>query len=261
MTRSGTSRRREIALQLLPFLTVAALWEGLSRLGVIRELFLPPLSAVLTKLQQILIDGSLVVNFGLTVGRMLLGFGIALVGGVALGLVLALSRPLRSFFEPLLAAVYPLPKISMLSLFIVWFGFGSRPIIAILAISAFFPIFISTMTGVVTVDNLLVQAARNLGARPSQLLTKVALPSALPVMFGGMRISSSLSFLVVVALEMYIGDSGVGYLLRWATTFYMMDLLYAVLLAIGAFGVALFKFIGLVERWLMPWHKSNPLTP
>lgn len=256
---NAAARLRTLMIQAFPFLTVIVLWEGLTRGGLIRPLILPPLSIVLQRLWAITADGSLLINFALTIGRMLMGFSLAMVGGIVLGLVLALSRPLRTFFEPLIAAVYPLPKIAMLSLFIVWLGFGTRPIVVILAISAFSPIFISTMTGILTVDNLLIQAARNLGANRYQLLARVVLPGALPVIFGGLRIASSMSLIVVVAVEMYIGDAGMGYLLRRATDFYQMDLMYASIVAIGLFGILLFNLIGRVERWLMPWHRHSPL--
>ena len=239
-----------------PFLLVLALWQLLPQLGLIKPLFLPALSVVIKTLIEITLSGKLGQNFIATLYRIAIGLGLGASAAIIVGLIIGLSRPLRQFTMPLVAASYPLPKIAMLSLFLVWFGLGDPPIIAILSLSAFYPMLLNTLTGVLTVDDTLIKAAYNMGANYRQVLTKVVLPGALPVIFGGFRIAASVSLLVVVAVEMYIANNGIGYLLAWATQWYKMDLLYANIIVIGLFGILLFKLIQFAEKKIVPWKEK-----
>lgn len=176
---------------------------------------------------------------------------------MAFGLAIGLSAPLRLFFSPLIAATYPLPKIALLSLFLVIFGIGNAPIVASIVASAMYPVLLNTITGILAVDPILIRAARNLGANRFQVTTQVVLPGALPIIFGGLRMGAAVSLIVVVAVEMYIAQSGVGYLLAWATEFFKTDLLYANLMAIGIFGIVVFKALDVLERWALPWNPEK----
>ncbi|MBI2528090.1 MAG: ABC transporter permease [Candidatus Rokubacteria bacterium] len=248
---------RRVALSVMPLLVTVAVWELIVRLGIVKALFLPAFSSVLWKFWEILVTGELLSHFKITVGRMLLGYVIGAGGAVAFGLAIGLSAPLRLFFSPLIAATYPLPKIALLSLFLVIFGIGNAPIVASIVASAMYPVLLNTITGILAVDPILIRAARNLGANRFQVTTKVVLPGALPIIFGGLRMGAAVSLIVVVAVEMYIAQSGVGYLLAWATEFFKTDLLYANLMAIGIFGIVVFKALDVLERWALPWNPEK----
>lgn len=252
-----TQTWRAVALNVGPIVAVFLLWETVVRLGLVQAIFLPPASVVLAKFWEILLDGQLLQNFGVTIRRMVIGYAIGAGAGVAFGLTIGLSRPLRQFFSPIVAAVYPLPKIALLSLFLVIFGVGDPPIIASVAVSSFFPVLLNTLTGLRTIDPTLVKAARDLGANQLQTTLKVVLPGSLPMIFTGLRQSSAVALIVVVAVEMYIGQSGAGYLLSWATEFFKIDLLYANILAIAIFGILLFRLVDLIEHLLLPWARER----
>lgn len=252
--QSDLGRLARVGRDAIPIVITLALWEIVVRLGLIREIFLPPVSRVLLTFWNVLISGELLSDFQVTVGRMLSGYAIGAGAAVAGGLVIGLSAPVRAFFSPLVAATYPLPKIALLSIFMVIFGIGDPPIIASIAISAFYPVLLSTISGVLTVDPVLIRAARNLGADRMQVATKIVLPGALPIILAGLKMGIAVSLIVVVAVEMYIGQSGVGYRLSWATEFFKTDLLYSNLVAIGLFGVLVFKLLDLVEWLVLPWR-------
>jgi len=257
MRTSISEKARDMGVRLFPFLTVIVLWESLARLKLVSPLFLPALSVVLERLLAILADGTLLRHLSVSLYRILFAYVLAAGAGVLFGLVIGLFPALRRFFNPLIAATYPLPKLAMLSFFLIWLGFGSPPIIAILMLSIFYPILINTIAGITTVDETLIKAAYNLGAGHRQVLQKVILPGSLPVIFGGFRIAASTSLLVVVAVEIYIADAGIGYLLRWATEFYRMDLLYALIIAIGLLGIVIFALIDGIEKWIIPWKQGQ----
>lgn len=248
---------RSFTLNIGPIVVVLLLWEAVVRFGLVNAFFLPPVSVVLVTFWEILLDGQLFEHFGVTIRRMVVGYAIGAGGGVAFGLAIGLSKPLRQFFSPIVAAIYPLPKIALLSLFLVIFGIGDPPIIASVAVSAFFPVLLNTLTGLRTIDPILIKAARDLGASALQTTLKVVLPASLPMIFTGLRQSSAVALIVVVAVEMYIGQSGAGYLLAWATEFFKIDVLYANILAIAIFGILLFRFVDWVENRLLPWAREQ----
>ncbi|HRF07909.1 MAG TPA: ABC transporter permease [Xanthobacteraceae bacterium] len=240
-----------------PIIAVLVLWEVSVRTGLIRAFFLPPVTDVFAQLWESISSGQLPSAFLVTTKRMLIGYAIGAGSAVVFGLLIGVFRPLRNFFYPIVAAVYPLPKIAMLSIFIVIFGVGDPPIIASVAISSFFPVLLNTLTGLRSIDPILIKAAEDLGANRFQVTTKVVLPGSLPMIFTGLRQSSAVALIVVVAVEMYIGQSGVGYLLSWATEFFKINLLYANLFAIGIFGILVFRLVDFIEYIALPWARER----
>lgn len=240
-----------------PILVVLALWEISVRTGLIRAFFLPPVTGVMAQFWESIVSGQLPENFLITIRRVSLGYAIGAGSAVAFGMLVGVFRSVGSFFYPIIAAIYPLPKIAMLSIFIVVFGIGDPPIIASVAVSCFFPVLLNTLTGLRSVDPILIKAAQDLGANRVQVVSKVVLPGAMPMIFTGLRQSAAVALIVVVAVEMYIGQSGAGYLLSWATEFFKINLLYANLLAIALFGLFIFKIVDLVEYLALPWARDN----
>jgi NitT/TauT family transport system permease protein len=249
------AKTKSLFINSIPFIVILTLWELLGQLGIVKPLFLPTFSKVLVALYDFTVSGKLFFHFTRTIYRMAVGYFSSVVFAILFGLAIGLSKPMRQFFTPLIAATYPLPKVSLLSLFIVWLGLGNPPIIAIIFASASYPILLNTITGILQVDKTLIKAAENLGANHRQVLMKVVFPGAIPIIFGGLRIGVAVSLIVVVAIEMYIANDGIGYLLAWATEFHLMELLFSLLIVIGVFGILLFKGLDLCESILIPWKK------
>jgi ABC-type nitrate/sulfonate/bicarbonate transport system permease component len=251
------TRRRiaELALPALSIVGFIALWQIVVELRGIAPIYLPAPSAIARALAQMALDGTLWVNLAVTVLRIFAGFAVAAVCGVALGLVMGMSRIAALIADPWLAALYPLPKISLIPLMIIWLGTGETYNIVMSAISAFFPIVLSTYAGVQQVDQGLVLAARDLGASRRQIQTKVILPAAVPHIFNGLQLGMGVTIILVVAAEMIGGSdqTGMGFLLINAGQVMDTDKVFACLVVMAVVGAVIIKLQRYIDRKAAPW--------
>src|SRR5947207_9117673 len=213
------SRGARIWLSVLPTLTVIAAvlaWEALVRLRGLAPIYLPAPSSVVVYLWRMIADGSLPYNLGITLLRIFVGFAAAAATGILLGVLMGMSRTVARVADVWIAALYPLPKISLIPLLIIWVGTGEAYKIVISAVSAFFPIVISTYAGIRQTDRGLIKAAKDLGANARQVQLKVVIPAAIPSIFAGLHLGMGVAIILIVAAEMIGGGSaqgGMGYLL------------------------------------------------
>jgi ABC-type nitrate/sulfonate/bicarbonate transport system permease component len=252
-----TTRRRiaDFALPALSVVGFIALWQIFVDVRGIPPIYLPAPSAIAKALSQMALDGTLWINLAATILRIFAGFAVAAVCGVALGLVMGMSRIVAQIADPWLAALYPLPKISLIPLMIIWLGTGETYNIAMSAISAFFPIVLSTYAGVQQVDRGLVLAARDLGASAHQIQTKVILPAAVPHIFSGLQLGMGVTIILVVAAEMIGGSNqtGMGFLLVNAGQVMDTDRVFASLVVMAVVGAAIMKLQRFIDRKAAPW--------
>jgi NitT/TauT family transport system permease protein len=193
-----------------------------------------------------------------TLMRVFLGFLIGAAPGILLGVVMGMSRSVRTMIDATLSAFYVLPKIAIFPIMMLVFPdpFGEGPKIAVVAISAFFLVTINTMVGVRDVDPVYLEAGRNYGANRWQLLRHVIVPGAIPVIFAGLRLALGTALIVIIAVEFVRAKTGVGFL-----TFYYWEILapekmYAGLLVVMLLGVVLTVGLQWVERLVMPWRRE-----
>jgi ABC-type nitrate/sulfonate/bicarbonate transport system permease component len=252
-----TTRRRlaELTLPALSIIGFVALWQIMVEWRGIPPIYLPAPSAIAVALVQMARDGSLWTNLAATILRIFAGFAVAAVTGVALGLLMGRSQIVAQIADPWLAALYPLPKISLIPLMIIWLGTGETYNIAMSAISAFFPIVLSTYAGVQQVDQGLVLAARDLGASPRQIQAKVILPAAVPHIFNGLQLGMGVTIILVVAAEMIGGSdqTGMGYLLINAGQVMDTDKVFASLVVMAVVGAVIIKLQRFIDRKAAPW--------
>src|SRR2546422_46425 len=175
-------------------------------------------------------------HIGASLLRSLPGFAIGALLGVALGLLAGVTRAFEQMLSPVIFLSYPVPKIVMLPLFMLWFGIGDRSKILIIALACFYPMYINAYYGAKSTSALLVWSALNMGADRRQIFRKVVLPSALPLIFAGLRVSLALSFIVMFATEMINASSGLGLLLSRADR--LMEAWYSLYRALGGFALA-----------------------
>lgn len=192
-----------------------------------------------------------------TLGRVLFGFAIGALPGVLIGMIMGLNRTVRHMLDATMSAVYVLPKIAIFPILMLVFPdpFGEGPKIAVVAISAFFLVAISTMAGVQGIDPVYLQAGRNYGAGRLQLLRHVILPGALPIVFSGFRLALGTALIVIVAVEFVRSQTGVGYLVFYNWQVLSTDKMYAALLVVMALGVLLTYGLQWLERRVMPWRE------
>jgi len=189
--------------------------------------------------------------------RAIPGFAIGTLVGVALGLAAGIARNFEEMLSPLVFLTYPVPKIVMLPVFMLWFGIGDLSKILIIALACFYPTFINAYYGARATPRILVWSARNMGASEQQIFRRVVLPAALPFIFAGMRVSLALSFIVMFATEMINARSGLGHLIREAENSLRFDLMYVSLLSIAILGYAGDRFLRFSRKYFLPWDASH----
>jgi ABC-type nitrate/sulfonate/bicarbonate transport system permease component len=244
----------------LPTLIIVAFlvgWQLFVSLRGLQPIYLPAPLAILSAMYQMAADGTLFVNLGTTLLRILGGFLLATVTGIGLGLVMGMSRLVQRIVDPWIAALYPLPKIALIPLLVIWLGTGEAYKIIISAITAFFPIVMSTYAGVCQVDRGLMKAAQDLGASRRQVQFHVVLPAAVPTIFAGLQLGMGVTIIMVIAAEMIgsSGQGGMGYVLINAGQILETETVFAALVVLALMGAAIMKLQAWLGDWLVPWTK------
>src|SRR6185312_2947497 len=222
-------------------------WEVYVRVRGIAPIYLPAPSAIAVYLWRMILDGTMEYHLGVTLLRIFAGFAVAAVAGVALGVAMGMSRIVYRVADIWIAALYPLPKISLIPLLIIWLGTGEAYRIVISAITAFFPIVMSTYSGIRQVDRGLIKAAQDLGASGRQIQFKVVIPAAMPSILSGLQLGMGVTIILIVAAEMIGGSSqsGMGYLLISAGQVMETEKVFAALVMLALMGAAIIKF----QQW------------
>ena len=232
-------------------------WEVVARLGWVPALFLPAPTAVLAEAGRMARSGELWRHLGVSLGRVGLGFGLGAGAGTVLGLLLGSSRTLWAMGNPIIAATYPIPKIALLPLMILWLGIGETPKVAMIGLGVFFPVVINAYAGFRGTDLLLMKAAKSLGAAPWQVIVKVVLPSALPTILAGYRLGAGIALLLVVSAEMINATSGIGFLILHSGDLMLTGKLMVGLATLSLLGLASTWGLRALEAWLAPWKEEG----
>ena len=193
---------------------------------------------------RLLLSGVLVIHALSTIARLVAGFAIGGVLGVALGLVMGRSRRAEALLLPIVSVGNPVPGLAYAPLFVIWFGLGNLPAVLLVGFAAAFPVAVNTWTGVKTVKEIWIRAARSLGAGERQLFRAVVLPGALPYVLTGLRLGLARAWRVLIAVEMLTSVSlGLGWLIFGAREFLATDVMLAGIAVIGIVGLALEKLV------------------
>ena len=234
---------------------VIVAWEIFVRVKGVQPIFLPAPSAILKYLIIMITDGEMTSDLGVTFLRIMAGFLVAAVSGILVGVAMGMSRLVARIVDPWIAAFYPLPKISLIPLLIIWLGTGESYKIVISAVTAFFPVAIATFASIRQVDSGMVKAAKDLGANTRQIQLKVVIPAALPGIFSGLQLGMGVTIIMVVAAEMIGGssDSGMGYLLIHAGQVMETEKVFAGLIVLAVFGAFITYTQKRIDRLIAPW--------
>jgi len=245
----------ERAAPTLVIVTVVLIWEIFVRLRGIPPIYLPAPSVIATYLVRMVLDGSLMVNLGATLLRIFAGFVIAAVAGVTLGVLMGMSRLVARIVDPWIAALYPLPKIALIPLLVIWLGTGEAYKILISAVTAFFPIVISSYAGIRQADRGLLKAAKDLGANRRQIQMKVVIPAAIPSIFAGLHLGMGVTIILVVAAEMIggSGHAGMGNILIQSGQVMETEKVFASLVVLAIMGAVVIKLQEWIDGRIAPW--------
>ena len=231
-------------------------WEVSVIVAEIPELYLPRPSIVVTTLVDLFLHKNLAYDLGLTMFRIFGGFFLAAVVGIALGILMGMSRRIYAICDIFVAAIYPVPKISLVPLLVIWLDSGDAFQIALSALGCVFPILVNTIIGVRQCDEGLILAARDLGASRVQIQRKVVLPAAVPAIFGGLRLALGISIILVVAAEMQTARFGLGAKLQLAGQILETGQVFAILLLLSILGVLLTKGQEKLDRLVSRWRTN-----
>ena len=250
------ARPQHRALRLVALVGLLAVWEAVARVGWVPVLFLPSPVGVLLEAVEMLRSGELVGHLAASLSRLLLGFAVGAALGVAVGVVVGFFAVAEAVGTPVIAATFPIPKIALLPLLILWLGLGEPSKVAVIALGVFFPMAINTFTGVRQADPLLVRAAVAFGARRWSVIRKVVLPSALPMIFAGLRLGAGTALLLLVAAEMIAVESGIGFLVLHAGNLMQTTKLMVGIVVLSLLGVVSHWSLGRLERLAIPWRTA-----
>ncbi|WP_019818968.1 ABC transporter permease [Saccharomonospora saliphila] len=250
-------RARDLALAVLTPVALLALWEIAAAAGMLdARLFTPP-SEIVARGWDMIATGELWVHVWSTVGRLVAGFALGGVCGVAVGLVMGVSRPLRAALGPTFTALYALPKIAILPLLLLIFGLTETPKVLSVAISVFFVVQINTLAGIVQIDKRILEAARAYQATGWKLFRYVLLPGATPSIMTGLRVSAGMAVIVVTAVEFVASNNGLGYLIWNSWQLFQPQTMFVGLITVSIIGAVVTGLIILAERALLPWQHSG----
>ena len=252
---------RNLLVRLLAIVAFFGLWGVLAVANQAAHWFpavlFPPPWDIVKRGAAMTASGELQTHILISLDRVLKGFAIGAVSAVAIGMLVGRSQLAQNFLESILEMLRPIPPLAFLPLMVIWLGIGEMSKVIFIAYTSFFPVFTTTVEGIKYVDPLLIRAAQSLGAKERDIFRYVVLPAALPNVIVGLRLGFAISFFVIVAAEFIAADTGLGYLINDARTFFLVDRMLLGAVVIGFLGFFFNWVLKRTERLLLPWRKET----
>jgi ABC-type nitrate/sulfonate/bicarbonate transport system permease component len=260
--RAGRSRLRigslgEAAVLVLSIASALVVWEIVSRTGLISEADLPSMSATVRELAALAQSADLWTSILHTVRGWALGLFVAAALAIPLGIFLGSSDFFASAFRVPIEFLRPIPSAALLPVLFLTLGTTLKSEIFLAAFGAFWPLLVQTMYGVRDVDPVTIDTARSFGIGGFERLYRIKLPSAIPYIATGVRISSTVALILAFTAELFMGTPGLGQKVNFASSFGLHEQLYAYALATGFLGVAIHLLMNAAERRVLRWHPSQ----
>ncbi|NIZ61144.1 ABC transporter permease [Sedimentitalea sp. CY04] len=246
------SSRRWVGLVV--FVVLIALAEMGTRQGWISALTLPKPSDVLKTFGELYSTGLLWKHLSVSLSRLIVGAALGASVGIAVGVMIGLFSYVRAGLVPLVAALFPIPKIALLPLFVIWFGIDEGSKYALIAFGTFTPTVVATYGAVDNVDRGLIRMGQSFNLSWWSIVRKIVLPGAMPGILSGLRISLAIAIILLVAAEMLGAEYGIGAYILEAGSLYDLERLFAGVTILSILGVTLSTCIGLIERRLLRWR-------
>ncbi|MBC7284404.1 ABC transporter permease [Hoeflea sp.] len=250
----GFVHRRHRFVALLLFVVLVILWEIGSQTGFISNIALPAPSEAAGAMSDLFETGMIWKHLSASLYRLVVGWSLGSLIGVTVGLAIALFSIVRAGVSPFVSALFPIPKIALLPLFIIWFGIGEGSKVATILFGVFFPTVIATYGGVDNVDRNLIRMGQSFGLSWLSIVRKIIIPGALPAILSGFRISASIAIILLVAAEMIGAEFGIGAYILMAGALFATDQLIAGVAMLSVLGLTVGWLISRAERWLLRWR-------
>jgi NitT/TauT family transport system permease protein len=250
---------QNLAIRLAPWLYTLALlviWEGAVRLFQIPEFFLPPPTTVARAIYDYW--PAIYRNSLVTLWSTMVGFVLAVVFGLLLGLLVGWSRTIYAGLYPLMIGFNAIPKVAVVPILVLWFGIGFIPAMLTAFLISFFPIVVNVATGLATIEPELEDVLKALGASKLDIMRKVGIPRSLPYFFGSLKVAITLAFVGTVVSESVASNNGIGNLMLQAQAQFLVPLIFAGLVALAVLGIVMYWLMAVLERRMTGWaHRSG----
>ena len=244
--------RRWVGFAVFAVLIAIAEWG--TRSGWISALTLPRPSDVLVAFRDLHVSGLLYEHLSISLSRLAVGAALGVSVGIGTGVLIGLFSYIRAGLVPLVAAIFPIPKIALLPLFVIWFGIDEGSKYALIALGTFTPMVVATYGAVDNVDRTLIRMAQSFGLSWLSIVRKIVLPGAMPGILSGLRIGLAIAIILLVAAEMLGAEYGIGAYVLEAGSLYDLDRLFAGVVVLSVLGVLVSATISLLERHLLGWR-------
>jgi ABC-type nitrate/sulfonate/bicarbonate transport system permease component len=243
-----------VLVRYAPLLILAVAWEAASRLHLVSSLALPPLADVAQAWVELVRSGELITNGLSSLYRTGAGLAYAVVAGSALGIFMAMSRPVHAVLGPLVERFYPMPKSALIPVTVLWLGFGDGSKILLIFLGCMLPVTIGAYNGARGSDRHLVWSARSMGASRLRMMWDVVVPSALPELLNGIRTALALSFILLVSSELIVARQGFGYLIGYLGANGSYEAMFAVVLTVAFIGFLADRIYQAVVERVLRWR-------
>lgn len=244
-------------LPLVVLVVVLLLWEAIPALGLVNPLLTSSPSRILRAAEWLFANG-LWNDIAVSGFEFILGLGLAIAVGLPLGLALGQYPRLRASLDPFVSMLYATPRVALLPLIILWLGIGLMSKVAIVFLGAVFPIIVAVMTGVRTLDQVLLSCARSFGASDRQIFTSIALPGALPFILAGIRLGIGRGLVGIVVGELVAARAGIGFMMSRAGATFQTDKVFVGVLLLAGAGFLMNETVGRLERHFDAWRVDRP---
>ena len=245
-----------------PFIYAAALivfWEAAVRIGNMPSYILPPPTEIAGAFAQYW--SPIWKNSLVTLWTTVAGFALAVVGGLAIGLLVGWSKSIYAGLYPLMVGFNSIPKVAVVPILVIWFGIGVVPAVLTAFLIAFFPVVVNVATGLATIEPETEDVLRALGANKWEVMTKIGIPRAMPYFFGSLKVAITLAFVGSVVSETVAANAGLGHMMFAAQSQFNMPLIFAGLVALALEGIGMYALMAWVEKRTTGWAHRGERRP
>lgn len=246
-------KSNKLVESILSPIAIIVVWEILARLNWIDTRFFPAPSTIFSSFISLTTSGILLNDLYVSLYRIFGGFILGALPGLIIGLTMGLFPLIRNILDPLVAATYPIPKLALMPLIMIMFGLNDLEKIVVIAIGTFFVVLMNTASGVINLDKIYMDVAKNYGASKKDYYLTVALPGALPMIFTGLKLGMGMALLLIVAAEMNGANSGIGYRIWQSYNIFDIPAMFVSFIIMAILGYIFTIILDLIERVIIPW--------